>query len=140
MRRVVILALLALVLPIAAWADTIDITNQYGPVSLSMGGISVKSEMREFNGVWAPHGEALGYVSFGTGAFTGSALKGNGTFSSVGSWFDIFGWVKSDKSLKHPVMIFTELIFGPIDWTMTSPAGSHQPYVYPDRRHPGHVV
>src|SRR5260370_99266 len=40
MRRVVVLALLALVLPVAAWADGITLTNQFGSIAISTAGIS----------------------------------------------------------------------------------------------------
>lgn len=121
MRRVVVLALLALALPIAAWADTIDITNRYGSVSLSSAGISANSQMGSYNNILVSKGHALGYVNFGTGAFSGSSLKGNGTFSSAGSWFDITG---RGQSGEPKGTIFSGAFVGPIDWTLTSPPGN----------------
>jgi len=122
MRRVVVLALLAFALPIAAWADTIDITNKFGEISVSMGGIvSTHSEMRSYNGINAPRSSSLGYVSFGTGAFSGSSLASNGTFSATGSWFDIVS-----GSGKHAVSIFSGAFVGPITWTSTTLPGSHR--------------
>ena len=41
MRRVVVLTLLALALPIVAWAGTLDITNEFGSVSVTNAGIVV---------------------------------------------------------------------------------------------------
>ena len=111
MRRVVILALLALALPIAAWADTIDVTNKFGTISVSMAGIvSTHSEMRSYNGTVAKPSGSLGYVSFGTGAFSGTSLASNGTFSATG---------------KGGGTIFSGAFVGPIDWTLTSAPGSH---------------
>ena len=104
MRRVVVLALLALALPIAAWADTIDITNRYGSVSLSSAGISANSQMGSYNNILVSKGHALGYVNFGTGAFSGSSLKGNGTFSSAGSWFDITGRGQVWRAERHHLL------------------------------------
>jgi PEP-CTERM motif len=121
MRRVVILALLALALPLAAWADTIDVTNKYGSINISLNGIvSTHSQMRSFNGSFASPRGSLGYVSFGTGAFSGSSLASDGTFSATGSWFDIVR-----GSGKHAVTIFSGAFVGPIDWTVTSAPGSH---------------
>ncbi|MFZ1916029.1 MAG: PEP-CTERM sorting domain-containing protein [Terriglobales bacterium] len=119
MRRVVILALLAVALPIAAWADTIDVTNKFGTISVSMAGIvSTHSEMRSFNGTVAKPSGSLGYVSFGTGAFSGTSLASSGTFSATGSWFDIV------RGGKKGGAVFTGAFVGPIDWTLTSAPGS----------------
>jgi PEP-CTERM motif len=124
MRRVVVLALIALALPIAAWADGIDITNHFGNISVSTSGIvSTYSQMNAFNGIVAPSPHALGYVYFGTGAFSGASLKGNGTFSATGSWFDIMG----NGNYGSPKgMIFSGAFVGPISWTLTSAPGSHR--------------
>lgn len=121
MRRVVILALLALALPLAAWADTIDVTNKYGSIAISMNGISsTHSQMRSYNGTFAPRSGSLGYVSFGTGAFSGSSLASDGTFSAKGSWFDIVR-----GSGKKGVTVFSGAFVGPINWTATTLPGSH---------------
>jgi hypothetical protein len=124
MRRVVVLALLAMALPLAAWADGIDITNQYGSINVSLSGItSTNSELKAFGGISAPSGHALGYVNFGTGAFSGTSLTQSGTFSSTGSWFDI---VSAGKSAGLPKgNLFTGAFVGPISWTVTSAPGSH---------------
>ena len=120
MRRVGILALLALALPLAAWADTIDITNKYGSIAISTNGItSTHSQMRSYNGTFAPKSGSLGYVSFGTGAFSGSSLLSDGTFSAKGSWFDIV------RGGKNGGTIFSGAFVGPISWTATTLPGSH---------------
>lgn len=124
MRRVVILALLALAIPVAAWADGIDITNHFGNVTISSAGIvSTNSQMKSFGGIVSPNPHALGYVNFGTGSFSGASLKGNGTFSAAGSWFNIVG----NGSYGSPKgVIFSGAFVGPVDWTMTSAPGSHR--------------
>jgi hypothetical protein len=128
MKRLVctlmLLALLGFVLPVAARADAIDITNHFGNISVSTSGIvSTMSQIKAYNGIVAPSPHALGYVSFGTGAFTGASLKGNGTFSSVGSWFDITG----NGNYGAPKgMIFSGAFVGPISWTLTSAPGSNR--------------
>jgi len=122
MRRVVILALLALVLPLAAWADGIDITNQYGSITVSLSGITSKaSQLKSFGSIAAPAGHALGYVNFGTGAFSGTNLDQSGTFSSTGSFFDIVSAGKFGSLPKGN--LFTGSFVGPITWTVTSSPG-----------------
>ena len=121
MRRVVLLALLALALPIAAWADTIDIVNQYGSLKVSTSGItSTNSQMRSFEKFKAPVGHMLGYVSFSTGALTSGTLAGGGTFSDVGSSFNVWG---NGKYGVPKGVIFTGSFVGPISWVLTSPPG-----------------
>ncbi|SRR5208283_371793 len=121
MRRVVILALLALALPLATWADTIDVTNKFGSINVSMNGIvSTHSEMRSYNGTLAPAHGSLGYVSFGTGAFSGTSLASDGTFSAKGSWFDIVRGGKGGGT------IFSGAFVGPITWTQTTLPGKHR--------------
>ena len=92
MRRVVFLTLLALALPIAAWANGIDLTNQYGSISISNAGItSVQSQLKSFNGITALAGHSLGSVSFSTGALTSGSILNGGTFSATGSSFVVTG-------------------------------------------------
>ena len=81
MRRVVFLTLLALALPIAAWANGIDLTNQYGSISISNAGItSVQSQLKSFNGITALAGHSLGSVSFSTGALTSGCADRRSTY------------------------------------------------------------
>src|SRR5271170_7463901 len=92
MRRVVVLAILALALPIAAWADGINLTNDFGSISISNSGItSIGSQLKTFNGITAPAGHALGSVSFSTGALISGSLAAGGTFSAAGSTFTVIG-------------------------------------------------
>lgn len=122
MRRVVVLALLALALPIAAWADGIDLTNQYGSISVSNAGItSTLSELKSFNGVTAAPGHSLGSVSFSTGALTSGSIRWGGTFDATGSTFVVTGvgnWAHG-----HHETIFSGSFVGPINWTLTSAPG-----------------
>jgi hypothetical protein len=126
MRRVVVLALLALALPIAAWADGITLTNQFGTISMSASGISSKgSELTSFNGIQAPPGHSLGSVSYSTGALESGSIASGGVFSSVGSTFDVIGKGNYGEP-KGP--IFTGGFTGDIDWTLVSHVG--QKYVF----------
>ena len=121
MRRVVVLAFLALALPIAAWADGIDLTNQYGSISVSNAGIvTTGSELKSFNGIVAPPGHSLGKVSFSTGALTSGSLRWGGTFDATGSTFVVIG--KGNYGQPKGT-IFSGSFVGPIVWTLTSAPG-----------------
>src|ERR1035437_7128648 len=121
MRRVVVLAFLALALPIAAWADTIDLNNQYGSVSISIAALtSTQSQLKSFNGITAPPGHALGSVSFTTGALTSGSLRWGGTFDATGSTFVVIG--KGNYGQPKGT-IFSGSFVGPIVWTLTSAPG-----------------
>jgi hypothetical protein len=134
MRRVVVLAILALALPIAAWADGITILNEFGSISITAGGIgsstisSKQSELVQYNNVVAAKGQSLGYVNYSTGVLLSGSVATGGTFSSTGSSFDVIGVGKWAKSLSgsgtSPVALFTGSFVGPITWTMTGEQGA----------------
>ena len=126
MRRVVVLALLALALPMAAWADII-LTNQFGTISVSSSGISsFGSQLKSFNSIVAAPGHSLGSVSFTTGAMNGGTLAGGGTFSSAGSTFNVIG--KGNWAQGHNTAIFTGSFTGNISWTLTAVSGQLKTY------------
>jgi hypothetical protein len=128
MKRVMLgLALLAIVLPIAARADGINLTNQAGTVTILASGISsYGSQLRSFNGVVAPKGHALGTVSYATGALLTGDVWNGGTFSSTGSIFDVVGqgdWMKTLTGLsgeKGKVPLFTGEFVGTIQWNLVN--------------------
>ena len=121
MRRVVVLALLALALPMAAWADGIVLTNDFGSLSISSAGIaSVGSQLKSFNGITAPPGHSLGSVSFTTGALSSGSIAAGGTFSATGSSFIVTG---TGKYGEPKGTIFSGTFVGPITWTLTSGPG-----------------
>jgi hypothetical protein len=121
MRRVVVLALLALALPMAAWADGIVLTNQFGSISVGTSGItSVQSQLTSFNGIVAPKGHSLGTVSFSTGALVSGSIAAGGVFSATGSSFVVIG--KGNYG-EPKGTIFSGSFVGPISWTLTSPPG-----------------
>ncbi len=126
MRRVVVLALLAMTLPIAAWASGIDLTNQGGTIAISLSGITSKgSQLKSFNGIQAPPGKSLGKVDFSTGALTSGTISGGGTFSSVGSSFVVIG--KGNYGQPKGV-IFQGTFVGDISWTLVSQVGQTSTY------------
>jgi len=131
MRRMLLLGLLALAVPIAAWADTISFTNQDGSLKILNTGItSTGSQLLSWGLTTAASGHALGLVSFTTGGLaTGSILSG-GTFNGgkgvstfdvtgIGSWASKLTGSKCGKGCA----IFTGWFVGPIDWTLTSAPG-----------------
>ena len=126
MRRVVVLALLALALPMAAWADEITFTNQFGTVSATDSGIISKgSQLTSYNGIQAPKGHALGTVSYATGALLTGSIATGGTFSATGSSFDIVG---NNKLVpKGPIFTgaFTTAV-DPITWTLVNTIGQEK--------------
>jgi PEP-CTERM motif len=127
MRRVVVLVLLALALPIAAWANGITLTDQFGTVSVSAAGVSsFGSQLTSFNGVSAAPGHSLGSVTFTTGAMIGGTLAGGGSFSSVGSTFSVIG--KGNWAHGHNTVIFSGSFTGDISWTMTAQVGQLRTY------------
>jgi len=124
MRRVFLLALLALALPIAASADII-VTNQFGSVSVSNAGISsVGSELTSWNGKTT--GGSMGHVSFSTGSLYNGSLSTGAKFYAGGS-FDVTGigaWTKTlPGAPQAPVALFTGSFSGPVTLTLTSPPG-----------------
>jgi hypothetical protein len=89
MRRVVLLALLALALPLSSWATNIDVGNFGGTIAGNSSGLSLSgSAIIDYNGI---AGTNLGSVTFTTGAFTsgnpqmGGTLGAGGTFTITGN-------------------------------------------------------
>ena len=143
MRRVVvILALLALALPMAAWASPISLINQTGTIAISdpNGGLgtigsstitSKGSQLTNFESFSSTKPAVLGYVNFTTGALLSGTISGGGTFSSTGSSFVVTGigaWMKGlnpvpSGNLGKGIALFTGSFVGPITWTWTGKAG-----------------
>lgn len=126
MRRVLFLALLALALPMAAWANGIDLVNVHGSISISNAGISsVGSQLKSYNGITAAPGHTLGSVSFSTGALLTGSIQAGGTFSDAGSSFVVVG---KGSQVPHKGTIFTGAFVGPVSWTLTSKVGQSLTY------------
>jgi len=122
MKAAFLLIVLALALPLTAFADGILLTNQNGSIAISNAGISsTGSQLRSFNGIVAPPGHSLGSVSFSTGALTSGSIAAGGTFSSTGSSFVVIG--KGNYGQPKGT-IFSGSFVGPIIWTLTSPPGA----------------
>lgn len=124
MRRIVLLFLLALALPMVAFAhNSVDFTNAGGNLSGSSSGLTLAPStlvVVGFDGHTAATGN-LGTVTFSTGAITGS-LQSGGTFAAGGS-FVITG--NGMNPLNNGV-IFTGTFSGPVTWTLvTLSNGTH---------------
>jgi len=130
MRRVFLLALIAMALPIAASADII-LTNQYGSVAVSNAGIvSTPSELRSFEGITT--GGSMGSVVFSTGALTGGSLSGSSaTFAAGGpASFVVTGvglWTQSlPGAPKSKVTLFSGSFVAPVTLTLVSQVGQNK--------------
>jgi hypothetical protein len=85
MRRILLLALLALALPMVAWADSsIDVSNRGGTITGSSAGLSLTGSTLFAFG--SAVGSNLGSVSFTTGAFTSGNAQMGGTLAAGGSF------------------------------------------------------
>jgi hypothetical protein len=119
MRRFLILALLSVTLPVAAWADGIDLINHFGTITISNAGITSKgSQLSQFNGLNSGH--SMGSVSFSTGALISGSIQTGGIFSSAGSSFKVIG-IGNGGQPKG--VIFSGAFVGPITWTLVSQTG-----------------
>jgi PEP-CTERM motif len=125
MKKLVLLAVLALALPTAVFADSnIDYTNSGGTLSGSNSGLSLGgSVLIAVNGnAGLITGSDLGSMSFETGALTSGSVQQGGTFAG-GGWFTIAG--NGSNGVPNGTL-FTGTFTGPVTWTMTTLAnGTH---------------
>jgi hypothetical protein len=129
MKRLVLMALLALALPLAAFADnSVDFTNSGGTLSGTSSGLSLSgSELIAVNGLGGGGliTGGLGSVSFSTGAVISggaTALQMGGTFAGGGS-FTITG--NGTNGLPSGTL-FSGSFSGPVTWTLVTLAnGTH---------------
>ena len=125
-KKVLLLAVLALALPLAAFASGVDITNAGGTLSGSSSGLSLTgSTIVAVNGLYGGGldlGSNLGSFAFSTGALTSGSLSMGGTFAAGGS-FTITG--NGTNGVPNGV-IFSGSFSGPVTWTMIPLAnGTH---------------
>ena len=125
MKKLVLLAVLALALPTAVFAgSSIDYTNSGGTLSGSNSGLSLSgSVLIAVNGNGGLiTGSDLGSVSFATGALSSGSLQTGGAFAS-GGWFTITG--NGSNGVANGTL-FSGTFDGPVTWTMTTLAnGTH---------------
>lgn len=127
MKKIFLIAVLALALPAAVFASSnIDYTNSGGTLSGSSSGMtlngSVLIAVDGLNGGGLITGSNLGSVTFQTGALTSGSLQTGGTFAS-GGWFTITG--NGTNGIPNGTL-FTGTFSAPVSWTLVTLAnGTH---------------
>ena len=126
MKRMVLMALLSLTLPLAAFADnSVDFTNSGGMLSGSSAGMTLgSSELIAVNGFGGGGliTGALGTMSFSTGSLASGSLAMGAVFNAGGT-FMITG--NGTDGLPSGAL-FTGSFTGPVTWTMITLAnGTH---------------
>jgi hypothetical protein len=125
MKRMILLFLLALALPMAAFANnSVDFTNSGGTLSGSSAGLSLSGStliaMGSGGGIITGN---LGTISFSTaGMVSGGSLQTGATFMAGGA-FAITG---NGTNGIHNGTIFSGTFTGPVTWTLVTLAnGTH---------------
>lgn len=127
MKKILLLAVLALALPTAVFAgSSVDYTNSGGTLSGSSSGLTLSGSaliaVNGLNGGGLITGNNLGSVSFSTGALTSGDLQNGGTFAG-GGWFTITG--NGTNGVPNGTL-FTGTFDGPVTWTLVTLAnGTH---------------
>jgi hypothetical protein len=127
MKKILLLAVLALALPTAMFAgSSVDFTNSGGTLSGSNSGLSLSGSVliaiSGLNGGGLITGSDLGSVSFTTGALTGGSLQMGGTFAAGGS-FTLTG--NGTNGVPNGTL-FSGTFSTPVTWTLTTLAnGTH---------------
>jgi len=130
MKRIVLIALLALALPVAAFAGQVDFGNTGGTLAGSSAGLtltgSTLTDVTGFNGGGLVQG-TLGTVAFTTGSLTSGSVTTGAIFSGTGSTFTITG--NGSDGMPNGV-IFSGSFSGPITWTPSGTVGVDGTIVY----------
>ena len=125
MRRVLLVALLALALPAVTWASSIGFTNLGGTLSGGAGGFTLTgSTLIQVGGI---RGSNLGTLTFTTGAFTsgdaqtGGALAPGGTFTITGNGTNgVPNGVIFSGTFTSATWVKTDLANGAHSYTLTA--------------------
>jgi hypothetical protein len=126
MKRIILLALLAMALPVAAFAGSVDFTNSGGVLSGSSAGLSLSgSELIAVNGLGGLGlvTGGLGTMTFSTGSLmAGGSLQMGGSFNGGGTFM-----ITGNGTDGIPTgTIFNGSFDGPVTWTLISLAnGTH---------------
>jgi len=126
-KKVLLLAVLALALPAAAFASSqVDFTNMGGTLSGTNAGLTLTGStliaVNGLNGGGLIVGSNLGSVTFTTGALASGSLQTGGTFAAGGN-FTITG--NGSNGVPNGV-IFSGTFSQPATWTLvTLPDGTH---------------
>ena len=116
MKRIVLLFLLALALPMAAFAhNSVDFTNAGGTLSGSSAGMSLSGSTLIAMGIGTTINTGnLGTMTFSTAGLSGGNLQQGATFLAGGS-FTITG---NGTNGVHNGTIFSGSFSGPVTWTL----------------------
>ena len=126
-KKVLLLAVLALALPAAAFASSqVDFTNMGGTLAGTNAGLTLTGStliaVNGLNGGGLITGSNLGSVTFTTGALASGSLQSGGTFAAGGT-FSIVG--NGSNGVPNGV-IFSGTFSQPATWTLvTLPDGTH---------------
>jgi hypothetical protein len=126
MKKILLLAVLALALPTALFAgSSVDYTNSGGMLFGSSSGLTLTGSdlivARGLNGGGPVTGN-MGTVTFGTGALMSGSLAKGGMFAG-GGWFTITG--NGTNGIPNGT-VFSGTFDGPVTWTlMTLSNGTH---------------
>jgi len=127
MKKLLLLAVLALALPMAVFADSrVDYTNSGGTLAGSNSGLTLSGStliaVKGLNGGGLITGNDLGSVTFATGALITGNLQMGGTFAGGGS-FTITG--NGTNGIPNGTL-FAGTFDGPVSWTLITLAnGTH---------------
>jgi hypothetical protein len=131
MKRILLMVLLALALPMAAFANnSVDFTNSGGTLSGSSAGLTLSGSaliaVNGLNGMGVVTG-ALGSVTFSTGSLIGpsTGLQQGGMFNGGGS-FVITG--NGTGGIPNGT-IFSGTFDGPVTWTLVTLANGTHNYI-----------
>jgi hypothetical protein len=118
MKRFTLMVLLALILPLTAFARTVLIVNSDGTLTASNPGLSlIGSNITYF---YTSAGNDLGTVSFTTGPLISGNLVTGGTFSPVLSSYSITIGPGILASFPNGGLVFSGSFIGPISWSPIS--------------------
>ena len=124
MKRMILLVLIALALPMAAFANnSVDFTNDGGTLSGNIAGLSLSGSTLIAIGMnGSVTTGSLGSVAFSTMALSSGSLQTGGTFAAGGS-FTITG--NGSNGVLNGT-IFSGTFAGPVTWTLVTLAnGTH---------------
>jgi hypothetical protein len=128
-KKILLLAVLALALPIAAFANSgVDFSNSGGTLSGTNSGLSLSGSIlaavNGLNGGGLITGN-LGSVTFSTGALTSGSLQMGGTFAAGGS-FTVTG--NGTNGIPNGTL-FTGTFSGPVSWQLVTLANGTHNYI-----------
>ena len=127
MKRILLMALLALALPMAAFASSqVDFTNSGGTLTGTSAGMTLSGStliaVNGFGGLGLVTGNNLGSLTFSTGALLSGDLQNGAMFASGGT-FTITG--NGTGGIPNGT-IFSGTFSGPVTWTLITLAdGTH---------------